>query len=63
VWKEGDIQKWVDQNWVKGTKFTWVGNDPEVLINLAIGGSDNVNPTASTFPAVYSIDSFKVYVK
>ena len=37
--------------------------DPEVLINLAIGGSDNVNPTASTFPAVYSIDSFKVYVK
>jgi beta-glucanase (GH16 family) len=63
VWKEGDIQKWVDNNWVKGTNFTWNGSDPEVLINLAIGGSINNNPTAATFPAVYSIDSFKVYVK
>jgi hypothetical protein len=63
VWKEGDIQKWVDNNWVKGTHFTWNGSDPQMLINLAIGGDPNNAPTSATFPAVFSIDSFKVYVK
>ena len=28
VWKEGDIQKWVDDTQVKGTYFTWNGSAP-----------------------------------
>jgi beta-glucanase (GH16 family) len=63
VWKEGDIQKWVDGTWVKGTYFTWQGSDPQVLINLAIGGSTNNNPNAATFPSVYRIDYFRVWTR
>ncbi|MBP3962784.1 glycoside hydrolase family 16 protein [Paenibacillus lignilyticus] len=39
IWKEGNIQKWVDNTLVKGTNFAWYGPDPEVLINLAVGGT------------------------
>lgn len=65
VWKEGDIQKWVDNTWVKGTKFTWKGPAPQLLVNLAMGGSPNSAPTASgtPMPCVFSVDSLKVYVK
>jgi beta-glucanase (GH16 family) len=63
VWKEGDIQKWVDNTMVKGTHFTWYGPAPHVLINLAMGGSTNNNPTAASFPAVFSIDYFRVFEK
>lgn len=63
VWKEGDIQKWVDGTWVKGTNFTWNGSDPQAIINLAIGGSNNNNPVSSTFPCQYLVDYFKVYYK
>ncbi|MGG1551849.1 DUF7594 domain-containing protein [Paenibacillus ferrarius] len=63
IWKEGEIQKWVDGTMVKGTNFTWNGPAPQVLINLAIGGNTNNNPTASTFPAKFSLDYFRVYVK
>ncbi|GIJ54184.1 discoidin domain-containing protein [Virgisporangium aurantiacum] len=62
VWEEGRIFKWVDDYWVKGTNFTWQGSDPQVLINLAMGGSNNNNPNSASFPAVFSIDSFQVYV-
>jgi hypothetical protein len=62
VWEEGKIYKWVDGTWVKGTNFTWQGSDPQVLINLAMGGSVNNNPNSSSFPAVFSIDSFQVFV-
>ncbi|MFC4808177.1 DUF7594 domain-containing protein [Paenibacillus sp. GCM10023250] len=63
IWKEGEIQKWVDGTMVKGTNFAWFGPAPQVLINLAIGGSPNSNPTAATFPAKFSLDYFRVYVK
>ncbi|MBM7566618.1 glycoside hydrolase family 16 protein [Paenibacillus sacheonensis] len=63
VWKEGEIQKWVDGTLVKGTNFDWYGPAPQVLINLATGGGSNSNPTASTFPAKFSLDYFRVYVK
>jgi NedA-like, galactose-binding domain/Glycosyl hydrolases family 16 len=63
VWREGQIEKWVDNNWVKGTNFTWNGSDPQILINLAIGGGSNNNPDAATFPSVYSVDFLKVWKK
>ncbi|QHW34801.1 family 16 glycosylhydrolase [Paenibacillus rhizovicinus] len=63
VWKEGEIQKWVDGTMVKGTNFTWYGPAPQVLINLAIGGNTNNNPNAATFPAKFSLDYFRVYQK
>jgi hypothetical protein len=63
VWRDGQVEKWVDNTWVKGTNFTWQGSDPQLLINLAIGGSNNNNPTAATFPSVFSVDSVKVWVK
>ena len=63
VWRNGQIEKWVDNTWVKGTNFTWQGSDPQVLINLAIGGSNNNNPNAATFPSVFSVDSLKIWVK
>lgn len=63
IWKEGEIQKWVDGTMVKGTNFTWNGPAPQVLINLAIGGDSNNNPVASTFPAKFILDYFRVYVK
>jgi hypothetical protein len=63
VWKEGDIQKWVDGTWVKGTYFTWQGSDPQVLINLAIGGSTNNNPNAATFPSVFRVDYFRIWTR
>jgi hypothetical protein len=63
IWKEGDIQKWVDGTQVKGTNFTWNGPAPQVIINLAMGGSVNNNPVSASFPAVYSLDYFRVYVK
>ncbi|MBB6735261.1 glycoside hydrolase family 16 protein [Cohnella zeiphila] len=63
VWKEGEIQKWVDGTLVKGTNFNWFGPAPQVLIDLAIGGDPNSNPTTSTFPAKFSLDYFRVYVK
>ncbi|MDF2925501.1 MAG: glycosyl hydrolase family protein [Paenibacillaceae bacterium] len=63
IWKEGEIQKWVDGTLVKGTNFTWIGQAPQVIINLAIGGSINHNPTAGTFPAKFVLDYFRVYVK
>jgi hypothetical protein len=62
VWEEGKIYKWVDDTWVKGTNFTWQGSDPQVLINLAIGGSINRNPNSASFPTVFSVDSFQVFV-
>jgi hypothetical protein len=34
-----------------------------VLINLAIGRSTNNDPIASTFPAVYRIDYFRVWTR
>lgn len=63
VWKEGDIQKWVDGTWVKGTNFSWFGSDPQVIINLAIGGSSNSNPNSSTFPCQFLVDYFRVYYR
>jgi hypothetical protein len=63
VWKEGDIQKWVDGTWVKGTNFTWNGSDPQAIINLAIGGSNNNNPNSSTFPCQFLVDYFRVYYR
>jgi hypothetical protein len=63
IWKEGNIQKWVDGTQVKGTLFQWDGPAPQVLINLAMGGNTNNNPVASSFPAVFSLDYFRVYVK
>ncbi|GIF63498.1 hypothetical protein Ais01nite_15330 [Asanoa ishikariensis] len=63
VWRNGQIEKWVDNTWVKGTNFTWQGSDPQLLVNLATGGSNNNNPNAATFPSVFSVDSVKVWVK
>ncbi|SFT08404.1 family 16 glycosylhydrolase [Paenibacillus sp. BC26] len=63
IWKEGNLQKWVDGTLVKGTLFRWDGPAPQVLINLAMGGNTNNNPVASSFPAVFSLDYFRVYVK
>lgn len=63
VWQEGNIEKWVDNTQVKGTIFNWFGPDPQVLVNLAMGGSVNNNPTAASFPAVYSIESLKIYTR
>lgn len=61
IWTEGDIQKWVDNTQVKGTYFDWYGPDPQALINLAVGGSINKNPTADTFPCEFAVDYFRVY--
>lgn len=63
VWKEGDIQKWVDNTMVKGTNFTWNGTAPQVLINLAVGGNTNNAPNASTFPCKFLVDYFRIYEK
>ncbi len=65
VWKEGDIQKWVDDTQVKGTYFTWNGSAPQVILNLAVGGDPNSPPSSSgtPFPAKFSLDFFKVWVK
>ncbi|QHT61096.1 glycoside hydrolase family 16 protein [Paenibacillus lycopersici] len=63
IWKEGLIEKWVDDTKVKTTKFIWYGPPPQVIINLAIGGGPNAEPTADTFPAKFSLDYFRVYVK
>ncbi|QGQ99407.1 glycosyl hydrolase family protein [Paenibacillus psychroresistens] len=63
IWKEGNIQKWVDGTQVKGTLFRWDGPAPQVLINLAMGGNTNNSPVAGSFPAVFTLDYFRVYVK
>ena len=65
VWKEGDIQKWVDNTMVKGTHFTWNGSAPQIIINLAVGGDPVSNPTSAgtPFPSIFSLDYFKVWVK
>ncbi|QHW33853.1 glycoside hydrolase family 16 protein [Paenibacillus rhizovicinus] len=62
IWKEGLIEKWVDDTKVKSTKFKWFGPPPQVIINLAIGGGPNAEPTSATFPAKLSLDYFRVYV-
>jgi hypothetical protein len=32
----------------KGASFTWQGSDPQLLVNLATGGSDSNKPNAAT---------------
>lgn len=61
VWSEGLIEKWVDDVLVKRTEFQWLGPDPQLLINLAIGGNDIEDPTPETFPAIFSLDYLRVY--
>jgi beta-glucanase (GH16 family) len=61
VWSEGLIEKWVDDVLIKRSEFEWVGPDPQLLINLAIGGNDIEDPTPDTFPAVFSLDYLRVY--
>jgi beta-glucanase (GH16 family) len=62
VWREGLIEKWVDDTLVKRTEFTWYGPAPQILVNLAIGGNTLSDPTEpNTFPSVYSLDFLRVY--
>ena len=61
VWSEGLIEKWVDDALIKRTEFEWFGPEPQLLINLAIGGNDIEDPTSDTFPAVFSLDYLRVY--
>ena len=63
VWKEGSIQKWVDNTLVKGSLFGWFGPPPEILVNLAIGGNPNSPPTAddTPFPSKFILDYLKIY--
>jgi len=64
IWKKGDIQKWVDSTMVKGTYFEWIGTSaPQILLNLAMGGSINSNPIAADFPVKFKIDYLKIYIK
>lgn len=63
VWKEGSIQKWVDDTVVKGSLFGWFGPAPQVLVNLALGGNPNNPPNAAEtpFPSKFILDYFRVY--
>lgn len=64
VWKEGDIQKWVDGTQVTGRFFDWFGSDPEVIINLAVGGDPNNAPTTTgtPWPSKFIVDYLRIYV-
>jgi beta-glucanase (GH16 family) len=62
VWREGQIEKWVDEVLIKRSEFEWFGPWPQLLINLAIGGDQIEAPTSATFPAVFSLDYLRVYV-
>ena len=63
IWKTVDIQKWVDSTMVKGTNFKWIGTSaPQILLNLAMGGSINSNPIAADFPVKFKIDYIKIYI-
>ena len=65
IWKEGDVQKWVDKNLVLGTYFEWYGPDPVIIVNLAMGGKPNNPPNAqeTPFPSIFSLDYLRIYEK
>jgi len=65
IWKQGDIQKWVDGTQVKGTYFDWIfGSNPQVIINLAIGGTGGTPSAGNTpFPSKFILDYFRVWSK
>ena len=65
IWKEGDVQKWVDTTFVRGSNFDWYGPAPQVIVNLALGGKpiSDPKPVATPFPAIFHIDFLRIYEK